>query len=60
MHGLFGWCAARSRGSRGPAARCSGWVCGQCSDLAGPPQLLQQCRLVERILASWEENERVQ
>lgn len=30
-----------------PAPRCS-------------PQLLQQCRLVERILTSWEENDRVQ
>lgn len=37
--------------SRGPTPR---------QPLAAPPQLLQQCRLVERILTSWEENDRVQ
>lgn len=34
------------------------WGCGPTEPTG--PQLLQQCRLVERILTAWEENDRVQ
>lgn len=37
------------------------WGCpGPAPTPTLPPQLLQQCRLVERILTSWEENDLVQ
>ncbi|KAG8520593.1 Serine/threonine-protein phosphatase 6 regulatory subunit 1 [Galemys pyrenaicus] len=46
----------------GPAVvRWRRWEEGRRLTRAGPrPQLLQHCRLVERILTSWEENDRVQ
>ena len=35
-------------------------LCSHPLHATPPPQLLQRCRLVERILTSWEENDRVQ